>query len=326
MTANKNLEEYFPISPLMMFPQASGDFEVHLKQETGYVLYTVAGESFTPEHRQNLFDHGVEEVYIPGSQRQAYDEYVETNLGEILLEEKLPLEIRSKAFYDSSVKVVGDAFETKMPVHPSDIHYQRVLKLVEFAVEFLSREDSLRGVAKLISHNYGIYTHCLHVLIYTTAVLEAFDVDEETIIQCGLGAILHDIGKTRIPKEILEKRGELDPEEWEIIKRHPNLGLAACAQLPLSPVAIHCILFHHEKLDGSGYPAALTSDDIPFAAKVVSLANTYDSLTTERPYAQALAPFEALSIIKEQIPNRYDQEIYKRLVLVLSFAGVVDKI
>ncbi len=317
-------EEYFPVSPMMIFPNTTGKFEVYLRQGGRHVLYTRGQEGFTEEKRRKLFEHGVKEIWVLCEQRREYEEYVESNLGSILLNSHMPIEARSRVFYDASARIVQEAFQSKLPSGLSHKHYERMLALVEHTVGFFSLRDSLRSVASLISHDYKTYTHSVHVMMYTVAILETLEeLDEDQLREVAVGALLHDIGKARVPRHILEKPGKLTPKEWDFIKRHPALGLAVCMDLPLSPESLACILFHHEKADGSGYPACLESQDLPPAVKALTLADVFDALTTDRSYAKARPPFEALRIMKEEMTGCFDIELFNRLVLVLSGAGII---
>jgi len=322
-TATTEQTTYFTVSPLMIFPKALGRFRVYIKQAGNYVLYAAAGEQFTPAHRQKLHDAGVTEVYIRAEQRPDYDQYVEKHLPHILRDATIPLPERAKVLYSASEAVVRDVFETRLPHGLAVRDFKRVTGLVEKSLEFLSSEASLRHLAALTAHDYGVYTHNVHVFVYTMALLHAMQADEDTLVQTGTGALLHDIGKTRVPKTILDKPGPLSSDERAIINTHPVLGLALCQDVPLSRTAAQCILMHHERMDGSGYPGALTAELIPQHARVLAVADVYDALTTNRVYAEAMAPFPALRLMREEMDGHFDLEIYKRLVVLLSGAKLV---
>jgi len=322
-TAETQQMTYFTISPLMIFPKTLGQFRVYIKQAGNYVLYAAAGEQFTPAHRKKLHDAGVTAVYIRAEQRPDYDKYVEKHLPQILKDATIPTAERAQVLYCASEAVVRDVFETKLPRGLCSRDYVRVTKLVEKSLAFLSEDASLRHLAALTSHDYGVYTHNVHVFVYTMAMLHEMKVDEETQIQTGTGALLHDIGKTRIPKEILDKPGPLSPEERTVINTHPVLGLALCQDVPLPRIAAQCILLHHERLDGSGYPGGLTAELIPAHARILAVADVYDALTTTRVYAPAMAPFPALRLMREDMAGHFDLDMYKRLVMLLSGAKLV---
>ncbi|MBI9078847.1 MAG: HD domain-containing protein [Pseudodesulfovibrio sp.] len=314
---------YFPVSPVMLFPEALGDFSVFLWQGGDFVLYTKSGHKFTLKHRQVLHKNGIKEVYIQGSERPQYEKYIELNLGSILLDENLPIEVRSEVFYEASTVVMQDVFERKLPSALRARHFDRISEIVKNSIKFLATDSSLSAVAPFISHDYKTYTHCMHVFIYSVAVFQTYDMDDNEIYECGLGALLHDVGKAKIPRRILNKRGSLTRAEREIIKEHPIHGVSMCAHLPMTQNTINCILFHHEKLDGTGYPAGLKGDNIPMPVRIISMSDIYDALTTERPYAEAMQPYEALTLIRHDMRDGVDMNVFKRFVAVLSGADML---
>jgi len=314
---------YFPVSPLLLFPRTRGKFGVYVKLNEQYRLYAHPDEPFSDDQRRKLYENGVTEVYVLGRQRRQFQNYLETHLGGVLDNDDLPMSERSKIFHGASTSIMREVFETKLPVTLEKERFERIFHLVTASTRFLHKGGSLKSLAKLISHDYKTYSHCVQVFVFTSAILQTFRLEEDLQVQAGMGAILHDIGKTLIPKEILNKPGGLSLREREMLETHPVRGVALCAQVPLSQDALNVILFHHEAMDGSGYPAGLSGDAIPLAVRAASLANAYDKLTSERPFAKALTPFEALSAMRGEMAGQFDQEVLKRLVMVLSGAAVI---
>lgn len=307
----------------MLFPEALGDFSVYLWQGGDFVLYTKSGQKFTVKHRENLHRNDVKEIYVQGSERPQYEKYIENNLGKILLDETLPIETRSKVFYEASAVVMQDVFDRKLPTAMRAKHFDRISSIVKNSIKFLSSDNTLSAVAPFISHDYKTYTHCMQVFIYSVAVFQTYDMTDTEIFECGLGAMLHDVGKAKIPRRILNKRGSLTQSEREVIKEHPVHGVSMCAHLPMSQNTINCILFHHEKLDGTGYPAGLKGDNIPLPVRIISMSDVYDALTSERPYAEAMQPYEALTLVRHEMRDSVDMNVFKRFVSVLSGAEMI---
>ena len=322
-TAPSQEDQYFAISPLMIFPKAFGRFRVYIRQAGRFVLYAAENEQFTPRHRQKLHDAGVTEVYIRGEQRPDFNRYIEKHLPQILTDEKIPVPERAKVLSSMAKAVVRDVFETRLPKGLGKREYSRVVSLVERALEFLASNESLRAIAALTSHDYSVHTHNVQVFVYTAAMLQTMKVDEYTMVQAGIGALLHDIGKTRVPNEILSKPGPLTPEERVTINTHPTKGVALCQDVALTPTATQGILMHHERMDGSGYPGGLPGELIPDHVRALCVADVYDALTSKRPYAEAMPPFQALRLMREEMVEHFDMDAFKRLVLVLSDANMV---
>lgn len=322
---DKAAGDFFAAPTLLIFPRTTGDFEVFLKQAGRYVLYTRGQDGFTEGHRKKLFDNGIEEIYIQSERREAFEDYLEQNLGKVLLDETLPIRVRSQVFYNVSLGIMEGVFDSKLIKGLPLRNYERIQGLVRNSSAFLTKSETLSNLSRLIEHDYKTFSHCLHVMIYATALLDACGLGDQALHDCGVGAILHDIGKVRIPRSVLNKRARLDQQEWHLIQRHPALGVAICAHLPISRDAQHCIMFHHEKADGGGYPTGVDGGDIPLMAKAVCIADVYDALTSERPYARAVSPFEALRIMRDEMEGSFDPELFKKFMAVLSQAGLLSR-
>jgi len=146
------------------------------------------------------------------------------------------------------------------------------------------------------SYTHG---HCERVANYALAVAEELKLDEVDRTTIRIGAYLHDLGKVRVPHEILNKAGPLAPREADIIKSHPVWGLELLTGIDLPWDIKPIIRSHHERYDGSGYPDGLRGDAIPLAAQVICVVDVYDALTTTRSYRRAMTRAEALATMRD---------------------------
>lgn len=316
-------EDYFPIHPNTIMPDSIGRFDLYLKRGPGYVLYAPRGESYRLEPKLNQALE-VTEFHVRHDQRFDYETYLAKNIGAMLLNEQIPMEERSKLFYQITSGILKQTFASKMPRGLDEKTYQDMQNIVRRGVKFLSMEDSLLNLSAFLSHKYHTYTHSLNVMVLTISVLQTVsDMDPRALFSCALGAALHDIGKTQIPDEVIQKGGPLNQAEWELMRTHPVRGLSICAGMPIDHVTTNAILFHHERFDGKGYPGGIAGEAIPLYARVLGLCDTYDALTTERPFAKALPPYKALSTMREDMRGAFDPALYKRLVYVLGNARIV---
>jgi HD-GYP domain-containing protein (c-di-GMP phosphodiesterase class II) len=134
----------------------------------------------------------------------------------------------------------------------------------------------------------------------------------------GEGGLLHDLGKSRIPADLLNKHGALDSREWNQIKRHPAEGVEIAEENgEHNEITLTIIGQHHERLSGSGYPRRLTAAQLGQFARMASIADVYDAITTNRPYAKMQTPIEAVRIIQSQ-PQDLDQEILSHFIRLLA--------
>jgi len=133
----------------------------------------------------------------------------------------------------------------------------------------------------------------------------------DVIAQAGL---LHDIGKIGVPEAVLGKPGRLDPDEWEIMRRHPVIGAQIVAPFEFFAAGAIIVRHHHERWDGSGYPDGLRGTAIPLGARIVAVADVYDALTSSRPYRQALPHHTAIQYIGEEAGRTLDEDIAAALI------------
>jgi putative nucleotidyltransferase with HDIG domain len=146
------------------------------------------------------------------------------------------------------------------------------------------------------SYTFG---HCERVANYAIAIARELGLDAEQQTAIRIGAYLHDVGKVRVPHEILNKPGALTPEEFRIIQMHPVWGLELLATVEFPWDIKPIIRWHHEKYDGSGYPDRLRGDEIPVSAQIICIVDVFDALTTSRSYRGAMSPADAMARMQE---------------------------
>jgi hypothetical protein len=136
------------------------------------------------------------------------------------------------------------------------------------------------------------------------------------------GAYLHDVGKIGIPDVVLNKPGRLTDEERAVIETHPQLGCELAGSAPTLAEALPVIRHHHERVDGTGYPAGLAGNDIPLEARIVAVADVWDALTSDRAYRRGWAPAEALAHIEAGAGSHFDARVVRALVRVVTRWGI----
>jgi len=171
--------------------------------------------------------------------------------------------------------------------------------LLERRVEEATRElqNAYRATLEALgsaldSRDVGTEAHSRRVHGYALATARTFGVPEADIPDLEHGVLLHDIGKIGIPDAILLKAGPLTPEQWQIMRRHPEIGKRLIQGVPFLRGAIPIVYCHHEKWDGSGYPRGLKGEEIPLGARIFSVVDAFDAMTFDRPYSKPV-PFEA---------------------------------
>ena len=162
------------------------------------------------------------------------------------------------------------------------------------------------------------YRHSLGVTDAASKIAEQLGLSEQRKTMVHRAALLHDIGKLRVPNSILDKPGKLDAEEWRVVQEHPRLTREILSRVgPFQELAVIAGA-HHEKLDGSGYPNRLTMSDLSIESRIIAVADIYGALTEDRPYRSGMAVEQALAIIAQDAPHKLDADCYEALVQAVS--------
>ncbi len=162
--------------------------------------------------------------------------------------------------------------------------------------------------------------HCERVAFFACVLADSAGFNSRSLFWFRIGALLHDIGKIIVPTEVLNKPGKLTDEEWVIMKRHPEAGLELVADIDFPGDIGAIIRNHHERWDGAGYPDGLKGDEIPFAARILCVADVYDALTTTRSYRPGLTHARAAEIMRAST-GQFDPEL---LETFLAWAETAD--
>lgn len=175
-----------------------------------------------------------------------------------------------------------------------------------------SESNSYVHIADLKSYDEYTYHHSLSVAVLAIAIGTGLGLNLVQLKRLGQCAIMHDIGKTDIPLEIINKPGRLTNEEFEIIKQHAVKSGEYLERGEIGDAEIwSSVVHHHEKMDGSGYPDGLKGDDIPFFSKIISVADVYDAVTSYRSYRKPMPPGEAIEMVMSEIGRSFEYKIVK---------------
>jgi diguanylate cyclase (GGDEF)-like protein len=152
--------------------------------------------------------------------------------------------------------------------------------------------------------------HCERVADFAGALAAKAGLDETSLFWFRIGALLHDVGKLIVPAEVLNKPGKLTDEEWALVRQHPAAGEQMLADVEFPWDVAPMVRSHHERWDGRGYPDGLKGEDIPFAARILCIADVYDALTTERSYKRAFSQLEAIEIMRREVGKQFDPKLF----------------
>jgi HD-GYP domain-containing protein (c-di-GMP phosphodiesterase class II) len=160
------------------------------------------------------------------------------------------------------------------------------------------------------SVDHYLYQHSLNVCVYTTLLGMSHGYTKEELTTLGMGALLHDIGKTQIAIDVLRKPSSLTKEEYEEMKQHARFGYELLKDEPNLPLLVaHCAFQHHERIDGSGYPRGIKGSEIHDYAKWIGVVDSYDAMTTNRVYSSPMLPHDAIERLYAGTGTLYEQKM-----------------
>jgi len=165
------------------------------------------------------------------------------------------------------------------------------------------------------------YGHSSRVNFYANVIAQKLDLSPKELDDLQIGALLHDIGKIGIENRIIYKEGRFDDRELQIARRHPEIGVELVAPIGLSHQVTSVIRHHHEFFDGTGYPDGLKGESIPLLARVVSLAEVFDAMVSNRPYRRALPLTEAVAELKRCSGTQFEPRLVNILLKMIEDKG-----
>jgi len=196
--------------------------------------------------------------------------------------------------------------------------------LVSVELEARSRALSIiyALAATVDAKDHYTYGHSRKVSDYAVAMGEAMGLSQDRIDIIRAAGLLHDIGKVGIPDSILNKKGTLNDEEWGLIKDHPKLGVEILRHVIDLVNCLPVILHHHERYDGTGYPAGLKGDNIPLEARILAVADAFDAITSPRPYREQLSSQQAFDELRRCIGTQFDPKVIEVFFKVVTPASL----
>jgi len=164
-------------------------------------------------------------------------------------------------------------------------------------------------MATLYARSYETEEHAERLVQFTNMIAEKMNLTQSSMDELQLFSVLHDIGKIGIDDRILNKPGKLTPDEWELMRKHPEIGYVITMSSPeFAPIADY-VLSHHERWDGTGYPLGLSGEEIPLLSRILSVADAYDAMTEDRVYRKALTKETAIEEIRRNAGTQFDPDI-----------------
>jgi HD-GYP domain-containing protein (c-di-GMP phosphodiesterase class II) len=201
-----------------------------------------------------------------------------------------------------------------------DINTQEIKTAVKSCVKsVLKNPNAMLWLTQIKDKDDYTAEHSLRVSIMSVALGRELELMEKELEDLGMAAMLHDVGKINIPTEVLNKEGSLNNEEYELIKTHASHGrklLMSKSDVP--PITVDVAYNHHEHINGKGYPRGVTAEKIPFFAKIVSVVDAFDAITSDRVYSDARSTLEGLRILYDCRGQQFDEEIVRTFIRLVG--------
>ncbi len=310
-----------PVPFYSILHETEPDFDIYFKMtdaesEKKYKKLVERGSTYCSGKRAALAKKKTEELFIKSEDREIYMSYMEKHLSAITKDATVPLKEKSRTIYQSASKVLERIFDKP----ESQENVSKVKNLVESTIDVvLLDERSIRSLIEVSSFDYYTYTHSVDVSVYAVGFGHYLGMDRDELKRLGYSAMMHDIGKSKVPSEIINKKGVLTSEEFEAVKLHPHHGFNIMKKLGENDLDILSgVKYHHEKFDGSGYPDALPGDEIPPFAQIIAISDVFSALSTKRSYKDAFSSFNALSTMKNEMTANFNPKL---LLNFIKFMG-----
>jgi len=290
--------------------------DLFLNHDGRHVLYAVAGGEVRDVLRYAGSDA---ELEIRTEDRDVLRRGLSRSVTNILDDQaRTPVE-RSRRAYAVVGHVMSPIFKSNGRVDRGSI--EDATEAIDGMVARLTGMDDLVwSMVATMSKHLVTHTHAINTAVFSALLAESMDAfGEDEVRDIGRGALLHDIGKNRIPSAVLDKAGPLDADEWILMRQHPTVGhRMVVGALGVEPSYAHIISEHHERADGSGYPTGAPARAIPMSSRLVAIADAYDALTSARSYKPAGSSYNALWTMRFQMRGQFEPRILEALAAMLG--------
>jgi HD-GYP domain-containing protein (c-di-GMP phosphodiesterase class II) len=312
---------YVPLRPsvLRSIDSAPADLFVQYDEHSAPVLYCRAGSPLSAHHFAELADAGIEQVYVPTEDFNRVSSRLLDSLETYFQKDWIPqaekfaaLQIAVSVEIEHSFRAVDcGAFQSVSE------------KVGRQLVSILAASDVLpRDLYRIAQHDFSTFTHVTNVASYVVILAEEMGMrDAAALEQIASAAMLHDIGKRFIPPAILHNTGQLDEEEREMLESHPLRGYVELCDRPgLEFGQLMMVYQHHERIDGLGYPVKILGDEIHPWAKILSVVNVFDGMTSKRGNRRPATVEHVLDFQRQQAGTQFDPEVVKCWISLMSKA------
>ena len=303
---------------IRQFRNATRDigFDVYLKLAADNFAHVFSKTTGLDCRRLVHYIHkGIQELYILKEDDFAYKQFISQTADLVFHDAETPQEKKIAVLLNMTEQNIAEVF-VQFELEQETVDNTR--KVIKNYVHLMTENpSSLAIILKLVAHGEYLYYHSIAVSIFTMILAKALgQFDAKTVEVIAMGGFLHDIGLSKVPKEIVDNLERLKPEEFEIMKAHPQEGLRMISNVPNIPNEAKYIVYqHHEQPSGRGYPNALKGSAIFYPAKIASVADGFSILLSRNPYRQPYSPEKAIQILQGEM-GKYNLDLVNLLASI----------
>ena len=292
-------------------------YPIYYKKENDAFSILISKDSqFSKKIKDKINTKNIKDVFVKEEDHEAYERDTQIYLKKISTDKSFPVDLKSEILHEMAADVMNDMLN-------GEVTSQKVEQASEVVGDtvnlLLDDPKAIKAMLKVTTYDYYTYTHSVNVSTYALGFGSYLKLNKQQLHMLGMAGIMHDVGKRKIPNDIINKNGKLTPEEFKIIQNHPSYGVDILKKIgETDKVLLNIVEQHHEKLDGKGYPYGLKDNDIHPFAQIMAIADIFDALTTKRSYKPAMKSFEAFNIMHNHMKTELNTSLLRKFMTFMS--------
>ncbi|NCN40458.1 HD domain-containing protein [bacterium] len=306
--------EYVPVSIEGLQPAFVRDIELYVRAGTAFFLVKPKNMELSSSLMSRFWGK-FPYLYIHKSSKDKYYSHLENNVSRIIKSTQHNDRQKASVLTDYAVEIV----DQMMRDPSSKVAIASAQNFAQECVNFIaSSRHAFIHLVELSSHDHYTYAHSVGVSAYGVALAQSLGLwSKAEISDIGVAGLLHDIGKSLVDPAILNKAGPLNDDEWQRMKKHPSDGAALLRDHKnLKDIIPLCAEAHHEDLRGLGYPKGIIASKLDSSVQIITIADAFSALTTNRSYSKGKDALTALKLMKENIDKKFDPHFFERFVVL----------
>lgn len=305
-------KSYKSIDKRLITEGAKPDFDLYETNESKTQMSIFLQSDSVVDGNNKVRLREIEQLFIIDEEYEKYKLYAQKHLNNIANNKEIPFSEKADIVYSKASEVMDELFK-----NPDSLaNMEKSQAIVDgFVSLVLQNEATLASIMEIAAHDYYTHTHSINVSIYSLSLSKFIGLKDKDLEDMGMSSMMHDLGKSKVDWDIINKNGKLTDEEFDHMKKHPASGYDIALKMGVTDKRILSgIRSHHEKLDGTGYPDRLVDKQISLFPRIIAVCDVFDALTTKRSYKDAMSSFEAISIMKKHMQGHLDMRLVDTLI------------